>query len=310
MTRSKYDELHDRYLAILSSKAGTRYERLAALVFKCLHEQHAVVHDFKLTGNSTVKHQIDVLVEEDGKRKRVLVECKDFDKSGKPVGLGVLRDFRSVLEDTGADEAFVVTCTGFTKQAQKYAKAKGIKLAVLRAFEEADWEGRVRRVVVNLIIQPPPQVEAFDLALDHMEQTTFLADMEAEGIGLRDPQTGAAIFRSDSPLFFVSKNEKIQLDTFVTREAQKEASRTQQKHVDISVNPEKWKIQIGERNLIHLTKLNIRATIFETVTHSFQVAPDRIAELILKGFGDRDIIVFADQLKTMTIETDGGVAYR
>ena len=79
MARSKYDELHDRFFSILSTKAGTRYERLAALVFKRLHERHAVIHDFKLVGASKVKHQIDVLLETDGKNRRVLVECKDFE---------------------------------------------------------------------------------------------------------------------------------------------------------------------------------------------------------------------------------------
>jgi Restriction endonuclease len=126
-SKSKYDELHDRFFTILSTKAGTRYERLAALVFKRLHEQHAVIHDFKLIGASKVKHQIDVLLEIDGKSRRVLVECKDFDKAGKPVGLGIIRNFWAVIEDTHADEAFVVTCTRYTPPARRYATAKGIK---------------------------------------------------------------------------------------------------------------------------------------------------------------------------------------
>jgi hypothetical protein len=37
--RSKYDELHDRFHAILSTKAGTRYEMLAAMVFKSLEDK-------------------------------------------------------------------------------------------------------------------------------------------------------------------------------------------------------------------------------------------------------------------------------
>jgi hypothetical protein len=45
------------------------------------------------------------VIEEKGQRRRVLVECKDFDKAGKPVGLGIVRNFRSVVEDTNPDEA-------------------------------------------------------------------------------------------------------------------------------------------------------------------------------------------------------------
>jgi len=36
MVRSRYDKLHDQYHRLVSSKTGTRYERLAAVVFKKL----------------------------------------------------------------------------------------------------------------------------------------------------------------------------------------------------------------------------------------------------------------------------------
>jgi restriction endonuclease Mrr len=75
----------------------------------------------------------------------VLIECKDFDISGDKIGLDIIRNFRSVLEDTKADEGVVVTCNGFTTDAQKYA-AKGVKLLVLRAFERADMVGRIKTV--------------------------------------------------------------------------------------------------------------------------------------------------------------------
>jgi hypothetical protein len=57
MSRSRYDELHDKYDA---TKSGTRYERLAAMVFKVLEESTAVIHDVSLLGESDVSHQIDV----------------------------------------------------------------------------------------------------------------------------------------------------------------------------------------------------------------------------------------------------------
>src|SRR5262249_1709328 len=62
--RSRYDELHDKYHKILTTKAGTRYEQLAALVFKALQDKNAVIHDMELAGEDPeVKHQIDVTVE-------------------------------------------------------------------------------------------------------------------------------------------------------------------------------------------------------------------------------------------------------
>jgi hypothetical protein len=94
MSRSKYDDLHDHYHAILTTKAGTRYERLAAIVFAAMERDDVVIHDLKVLGSvSGVEHQIDIHIEKNGVAKRILVECKDFDVSGDPVGLGIVRDF-------------------------------------------------------------------------------------------------------------------------------------------------------------------------------------------------------------------------
>jgi hypothetical protein len=57
---SRYDELHDRYSSLLSSKAGTRYERLAAMVFKSLDAANVVIHDLRLVGTSKVKHHVKI----------------------------------------------------------------------------------------------------------------------------------------------------------------------------------------------------------------------------------------------------------
>ena len=68
---SKYDALHDKYHTAATRKAGNKYERLAALVFKVLEEKNTVIHDIKLTGSDPdVKHQIDVTVERNDGRKR------------------------------------------------------------------------------------------------------------------------------------------------------------------------------------------------------------------------------------------------
>ena len=212
--KSRYDELLDRFDPAATGKAGTKYERLAALVLKNLHDAHAVIHDIKLVGTSDVKHQIDVLVEDQGKQRRVLIECKDFDVSGQLVGLSIVRDFRSVVEDVGADEAFVLTCTGFTQPAATYAKAKGIKLAVLRAFEETDWEGRIRTVVVNMHIAMPPQIDGIDLHLSDAQQKIFARHMQAAGL-----DRGG--FMGDAPVYLVSSAGRTKFLDYVNREAGK-----------------------------------------------------------------------------------------
>jgi hypothetical protein len=157
--RSRYDDLHDKYDPILTTKAGTRYERLAAMVFKSLEDKKTVIHDVSLRGDDPeVKHQIDVTIERDGKTARTIIECKDFDISGKDVGLDIIRNLRSVIEDTGADEGVVLTCNGFTEDARRYAKSKNIKLLILRAAEEADTEGRILNVTLNIIALSPHNV--------------------------------------------------------------------------------------------------------------------------------------------------------
>jgi len=80
--KSKYDKLHDKYNTLLTQKSGTRYERLAAFVFKTLEKSDVVIHDLKLIGDTGVKHQIDVIIEKNCKKRRTLIECKDFDISG------------------------------------------------------------------------------------------------------------------------------------------------------------------------------------------------------------------------------------
>jgi len=64
--------------------------------------------------------------------------------------LSVVRDFWAVVDDVEPDEAFVVTTVGFTRDAIRFAKAKGIKLAVLRHATEADLEGRVTAITIDI----------------------------------------------------------------------------------------------------------------------------------------------------------------
>lgn len=106
------------------------------MVFAALERDAVVIHDVEVVGTITgVPHQIDVQIEKDGLLRRILIECKDYDVRGEPVGLGVVRDFFGVVSDVRPDESWIVTCNDFTAPARKYAKGMGIKLATLRFFE-------------------------------------------------------------------------------------------------------------------------------------------------------------------------------
>jgi hypothetical protein len=210
--RSKYDELHDRYHTLLSNKAGTRFERLAAMVFKILEDRNVVIHDLKLVGDSSVAHQIDVSIEVNGKRRRVIVECKDFDVSGDKVGLEILRSFRSVIEDTNADEGIILTCIGYTTEAQKYAKSKNIKLAVLREIQESDLEGVIKTIIVNLHVQSNKN-HATTVSMSQANHDLFTAECNRVGI--------SGGIHSFQPVFFVRENERIQFTNFLSDDVNK-----------------------------------------------------------------------------------------
>lgn len=146
------DVLYTELVADEKLKHGTKYERLAARVFKQLRQAETVTHDVRLTGEGRrTRHQIDVrLTAPGGQQLRAIVECRHlFGKGGKKkLGLAAIRDFASVQRDLGADEAWVVTTGGFTKPAVTYAEEQGIRLATLappeeQQLERIDFLGRV-----------------------------------------------------------------------------------------------------------------------------------------------------------------------
>jgi hypothetical protein len=151
----KIELIYNRLVAAEKLKNGTKYERLAAIAFRQITGR-AVLHDLRLRGASGAPHQIDAVVG-DG-RKRVLVEAKDYDKK---VDLPIVRNFWAEVEDLKPDEAFVVTTVGYSYNAVKYASAKGIRLALLRPPHEDDWDGLVRRKVLEFEVTAqagPPAV--------------------------------------------------------------------------------------------------------------------------------------------------------
>lgn len=299
--RSRYDELHDRFDPIKTKKAGTRYERLTAMVLKALNDRDVVIHDARLLGDSDVKHQIDVRIQQDGIDRQIIVECKDFDLAGDKVGLDIVRSFRSVVEDTEADEAIIVTCNDFTEDARKYAKAKGIKLAILRTFEPSDMEGRIQKIVHTITIRGAVAVDVEQLAFsDAGAQAGFARELAANGIG--------EVFRSDDPVFLVKGGERIQFNHFLTQAANADADA--KGHLagewKMQLPADGWQLSVGTGLGIDFAGIVLRYTLVDESEVS-EIVSDRIAELILTDLGTADMIVFADQLERHQIGSDGEV---
>lgn len=298
LPRSRYDGLHDKYHQILTTKAGTRYERLAALVFKTLEEKNAVIHDLRLAGvDPDVKHQIDVTVEIAGKKKRVLVECKDFDVSGEKVGLPILRNFRSVVEDTKADEGIVITCNGFTQEAQKYARSKGIKLAVLRLIETHDMEGRITKLIVGLIIlRASSPVANINIKAD--AQPHYSAALAAIG-------ASEGVIDDLHPVYFVREGERQHFNKFLAARINAAVKPARGSAIRITIPPDGWQIQVDQNPPFEFEGVDVTFGVEE---HRLTLEPTskHIAELVLSGFGTSDIIIFDQQIRGHSIDPETG----
>lgn len=296
MSKSRYDDLHDKYSSILTTKSGTRYERLAAMVFKILEKRSVVIHDLSLIGETDVAHQIDVQVSLENERRHVIVECKDFDVSGDKVGLSIVRNFWSVIEDTKADEGIIITCNGFTSEAAKYAKAKNIKLAVIRAHQEKDWDGFIKKIVLNMsFVQPANPKLDFEFSSEE-EKMKFLA-------GVNTLPSKSKITLSD-PIFMVKGSEKTHFNEFLTRHMNR-AIPLEDTPIEakIRIKSGGWMMKFGEHSVVRFEAISVA---FDIVNHTVEksITSDRVAELIISGFGDDDVIIFGDQIERFRINSE------
>jgi len=168
------ERIHDRLVAEQKLKSGTKYERLAALVFQVLDRSSMVVHDVTLSGpGKEAEHQIDVSATDRlGKARRVVVEARDRQES---VDLKQARDFFGVVHQLKPDASWLVSVTGFTSEAEKFARDEGIALAVLRPVEPGE-DNRVKSMQFTLRMR----------AMGTPTITTWLAADEEERIRLQE----------------------------------------------------------------------------------------------------------------------------
>jgi hypothetical protein len=300
VARSRYDELHDRFAAASTSKAGSRYERLAAIVLKVLHQQQTVIHDLRLLGESEVKHQIDVTIEAHGRTKRVLVECKDFDVSGDRVGLGIIRDFYGVFSDVHPDEAFVITCNDFTADARKFAAAKGIKLAILREAVVPEGYVRVRDVEMSVsMLVPEIRSTRFMLAGDEETGRRLQEDRAAAGLDLSRTTQADPVFMN------LPTGERVQvveyLNFHLNHDVEKEAG-FYKKVIPMAGAT----LEVEERGGVPLASIVLGYELRETESVVIGWA-NQVASLILTGLGEADFVIFEDDLRRFTIAEAGEV---
>jgi len=299
MPRSYYDELHDKYSDILINKAGTRYERLAAIVFKILSESNVVIHDVSMRGESDVSHQIDVKISRDGLESHTLIECKDYDVSGNKIGLDVVRNFSSVIDDAGPAQGIILTCNGFTRDAAKFAKWKGIKLCVLRAHNDEDWDGFIKEVRIRIMYIIPLNPEV-TMVISDKDEHEKMADLAANALA-----EGGGVHSTDR-IFFSDGNNNVQFNEFLTKKMNDAINFEENRDlIEIEVPSDGWRLTDGGGRVVKFDSMKLKFQVGKDLRESI-VTSSRIAELILKGFGDDDIIIWDDQLSRFKIDPDTG----
>lgn len=130
------------------------YELLAKSIYESLLCQDGatieVKHNVILKGKAT-DHQIDVYWEYKiaDTLFRVAIECKNYNSK---VAIGKVRDFHSVLNDIGNIQGIIISKKGFQSGAKNYAEHYGINLKEIREPKDADWNGRIKTIVVKMNI--------------------------------------------------------------------------------------------------------------------------------------------------------------
>lgn len=139
------ESLHDALFGFVPRKAGTAYERLAAVVLAGLGWVD-VEHDrTERPVGRRADHQLDVVCRRaDDTVRRLIVECKDWTFV---VGQDVVNRLVGVRAQVGADAVAIVTREGFTKGALKVACDEDIAMVLLRpympAIDDGTWVNRI-----------------------------------------------------------------------------------------------------------------------------------------------------------------------
>lgn len=133
---SAADDLHRRIFGFTPAKAGTAYERLAAVVLAGLGWE-SVKHETKLRPpGRRAEQRLDVTATHpDGSVRHLLVECKDWNKE---VGKGTMDALVGVRDQGGFDAAMAVTTEGFTSGAVDVAVDEDIAMVILREHRPDD----------------------------------------------------------------------------------------------------------------------------------------------------------------------------
>jgi len=162
---SPIDKIFSEIFGYAPPKAGTAFERLAAIASYMLNDGE-VVHDDKIRGSfSKSLYQLDV--HHKAANANTMGEAKDYSIRNEKVGRGDLQKLGGALPDLiEIDSGTFFSATGYTKPAKKYAESaekmlgKPITLYGLRPGTELDEKGFVKTIVVRIHLHCPQPEKA------------------------------------------------------------------------------------------------------------------------------------------------------
>lgn len=302
----RIDRIYDKLVAAEDLKNGTKYERLAALVFQILDRSTIVIHDVILRGDGKVTpHQIDVTASSrSGTRTRVIVEARDREK---PVGLGQVRDFFAVTHQLRPDHAWIVSTSGFTEKAQGFAREEGIGLAVLRPAEKHEdnrlkaihFRGHIQAVetptITRWLASDDAERERVAPLIAEQEGTVQLVDATEQVVFSANGESAGSLQEVLEPIF----------DTF-----------------DLEIGTNEGSYEFDEILLIDIAGVRAAVRGFEyrvevtQARHDFTVGdPSSVAELIVQSIDGTvtesvDRVIYDTELQGLAVNEDGRVVHR
>lgn len=281
-----------------NKNTGLEYEKLTQLVFQQIVDTDVKVfqnievkHDVNITG-ITATHQIDVYWEFEvgGIVYRNIVQAKDWKNK---VPQKEIMAFKAILDDMPIGTSGIYVCkSGYQSGAIDYAKAHGINIYELRDPKVEDWEGYIRTVNIDLVMEIP-QFNNFQVILDEQ-----WIDEHIPGIN-KDDLKRIGTKGSLSIEFFDSEYQQIELDKFLYHLISNKGNKGK---IEIDLDKEDKPIYIKTLKIEHYIKVKRLCFDFEIHSHTENILIDggSIIGMVLKDISNGKIRMFKkDEINIM-----------
>jgi hypothetical protein len=282
---------------------GKPYESLTLRVFDEILRQnrattYRIEHDLVLQGKEA-SHQIDVLWEFDlgGIRYLTIVQCKDWNYSVKQEHLF---SFKTVLGDIpGQPRGVFVTRHGFQEGAIEFARKNGIILYVLREPVDADWEGYLKTVGVEMNLYVPV-VHSYTVATDKE-----WVKEEKRRLGLPEEQRLVALeVRADEVVFEAVDGQKVCTALEILKKLTAGAEESPPHEVRFAL-PEGTFLKTGDLALPRVKVLEFVATVScHILRDKFEIDLTSCVGMILQGVIDGSERSFTKDLRLLPLRDD------